>query len=195
MQRYLDDKWLALIALNLITFMAILFKSYTVTTPTTDLSPVTTQLTNISTKLDAPSSSTDLKPITKELTQLKNLIQQLQNKDSHQLGDLFSTGQDEIKKQLSQVANLLAKLDEQKHPIKRLPASKLPFKVISIDSIQDSSVASVAYNYKTQAIEQGDSLAGWKVIQLNFAKQLVEFENSDKSHVLVHLKGKDSSDA
>ena len=195
MQRYLDDKWLALMALNLIIFITILLKSYTVTTPTTDLSPVTTQLTDISTKLDTPSSSTDLKPITKELTQLKNLIQQLQLKDSHQLGDLFSTGQGEIKKQLSQVANLLAKLDEQKHPVKRLPASQLPFKVISIDSIQDSSVASVMYSYKTQSIEQGDSLAGWKVIQLNFAKQLIEFENSDKSHVLVHLKGKDSSDA
>lgn len=195
MQRYLDDKWLALIALNLIIFITILLKSYTVTTPTPDLSPVTTQLSSISKKLDAPSSSTDLNPVTRELTQLKNLIQQLQLKDSHQLGDLFSTGQGEMKKQLIQVVNLLAKLDEQKHPIKRLPVSTLPFKVISIDSIQDSSVASVAYNYKTQAIEQGDSLAGWKVIQLNFIKQLVEFENSDKSHVLVHLKGKDSSNA
>lgn len=195
MQRYLDDKWLALIALNLIIFITILVKSYIVTTPATDLSPVTTKLSSISTKLDAPSPSTDLKPITKELTQLRNLIQQLKLKDANQLGDLFSTGQGEIKKQLSQVVNLLAKLDEQKHPVKRLAASQLPFKVISIDSIQDSSVASVTYNYKTQAVEKGDSLAGWKVIQLSFAKQLVEFENSDKSHVLVHPKGEDSFDA
>lgn len=68
-----------------------------------------------------------------------------------------------------------------------LPASQLPFKVLSIDSIQEVPVASIAYHYKTQAMEKGDALAGWTVFEINYAKQTIEFENTDKAHVLVRL--------
>lgn len=193
MQRYLDDKWLALMVLNIITMIAIFIKGHSVKPQPIDLSDINLKLTSISQKLDVPSTQADLTPINQNLDQLKKLIHQLQSKDDHQLGNLFSTGQEEITKQLNQISFLLGKIEDQKHPIKRLPISALPFKVLSIDSIQEVSVVSIAYDYKTIGLEQGDSLAGWTIVQLNFSKQYIEFENSDKVHVVMHLKAKDSN--
>lgn len=76
-----------------------------------------------------------------------------------------------------------------------LPANQLPFKVLSIDSIQEVSVASVSYHYKTQALEKGDSLAGWTVFEIDFAKQTIEFENADNAHLRVHLSQQEVSHA
>ncbi len=79
--------------------------------------------------------------------------------------------------------------------MKILSASQLPFKVLSIDSIQEIPTVSLAYHYKTQALEKGDTLAGWTVFEIDFAKQIIEFENADKAHVLVHLNQHEVSHA
>ena len=188
MRRYLDSKWLVLVSLNALVVLLFCFKSQPINTQVQDLSSVENRLSAIESKLGQPVKSPDLTPINHNLKQLSQFIQQLQNKDDHQLGELFSTGQVAIKKQLDGIAELLTRLNEQKHPIKTLPASSLPFQVLSIDSIQDVSVASVLYDYKTQALEKGDSLAGWTVFQINFSRQFIEFENTDKAHVSLTLK-------
>ncbi|KTD23138.1 hypothetical protein [Legionella londiniensis] len=188
MRAYLDSKWLFLVLLNALVVLVVCFKSQAVKTQVQDLSFLENRLSAIESKLRQPVKEPDLTPINHNLKQLGQFIQQLQNKDDHQLGELFSTGQVEIKKQLDCIAELLTRLDDQKHPIKTLPASSLPFQVLSIDSIQDVSVASVLYDYKTKALEKGDSLAGWTVIQIDFASQFIEFENADKAHVTLTLK-------
>lgn len=188
MRRNLDSKWLFLVSLNVLLILLVCFKSQTVTTQAQDLSSLENRLSAIESKLGQPVKEPDLTPINHNLKQLRQFIQQLQNKDDHQLGELFSTGQIEIKNQLNRIAELLNRLDDQKHPIKTLPPSSLPFQILSIDSIQDISVASVLYDYKTKALDKGDSLAGWTVIQIDFARQLIEFENADKTHVSLTLK-------
>jgi len=188
MRRYLDSKWLFLVLLNALVVLVVCFKSQPVKTQFQDLSSLESRLSAIESKLGQPVKGPDLTPINHNLKQLGQFVQQLQNKDDHQLGDLFSTGQVAIKKQLDGIAALLTRLDDQKHPIKTLPASSLPFQVLSIDSIQDVSVASVLYDYKTQALERGDSLAGWTVIQIDFARQFIDFENTDKAHVSLTMK-------
>ncbi|HGF0738838.1 hypothetical protein QM437_05475 [Legionella pneumophila] len=188
MRRYLDSKWLFLVLLNALLVLLVCFKSQPVKTQVQDWSSLENRLSAIESKLGQPVKSPDLAPINHNLKQLGQFIQQLQNKDDHQLGELFSTGQVAIKKQLDGIAELLTRLDDQKHPVKTLPASSLPFQVLSIDSIQDVSVASVLYDYKTQALEKGDSLAGWMVIQIDFARQFIEFENTDKAHVSLTIK-------
>lgn len=188
MIRYLDGKWFLLVMLNTLVVLLVCLESQPVNTQVQDLSFLEKRLSAIESKLVQPVKSPDLSPINRNLKQLGQFIQQLQNKDDHQLGELFSTGQVAIKKQLDGIATLLSRLDEQKHPMKTLPVSSLPFQVLSIDSIQDVSVASVAYNYKTQALEKGDSLAGWTVVQIDFARQFIAFENADKAHVSLSLK-------
>ncbi|HAT9135650.1 TPA: hypothetical protein ACPYPV_000984 [Legionella pneumophila] len=188
MRRYLDSKWLFLVILNALVVLLVCFKSQPVKPNAQDLSSLENRLSAIESKLGQPVKGPDLTPINHNLKQLGQFIQQLQNKDDHQLGELFSTGQVAIKKQLDGISELLTRLDDQKHPIKTLPASSLPFQVLSIDSIQDVSVVSVSYDYKTQALEKGDSLAGWTVIQIDFARQFIEFENTDKAHVSLTMK-------
>ncbi|WP_133130226.1 hypothetical protein [Legionella yabuuchiae] len=189
MRHYLDSKWLLLLVLlNAVLVLFVCLKSQPVKTQIQDLSSLENRLTAITSQLRQPAKEPDLSSINHNLKQLSQFIQQLQNKDDHQLGEVFSTGQVAIKKQLNGIVELLSRLDEQKHPVKTLPARSLPFQVLSIDSIQDVSVASVAFNYKTQALEIGDSLAGWLVVQVDFARQFIEFENTDKAHVSLTLK-------
>lgn len=108
---------------------------------------------------------------------------------------MFTTEQGAIKKQLEGITDLLRHLDEKKQPVKMLSENQLPFKVLSIDSIQEIPVASIAYHYKTQALEKGDALAGWTVFEIDFAKQIIEFENADKAHALVRLNQREVSHA
>ncbi|VEG92565.1 hypothetical protein [Legionella spiritensis] len=188
MRRYLDSKWLLLVVLNTLVVLLVSLKNQPIANQVQDLSSLENRLSAIETKLGQPVNGPDLTPINHNLKQLGQFIQQLQNKDDHQLGELFSTGQVAIKKQLDGIAELLTRLDEQKHPVNTLPASSLPFQVLSIDSIQDVTVASVLYDYKTQALEKGDSLAGWTVAKIDFARQFIEFENTDKAHASLTLK-------
>lgn len=186
MKKFLDAKWLGLVALNLVVVVFVCVK-HPSSSSNNSLNGLEQKLTTIESQLSKPTQQPDLSPITDHIKQLRDFIQQMQNKDDHQLGELFSTEQAAIKSQLDGIQELLKHLDSQKQPVKMLPANALPFKVLSIDSIQEVSVASVVYDYKTKALEKGDSLAGWKVLDINFAKQTIEFENSDKAHVLIHL--------
>ncbi len=186
MKKYLDVKWVSLLALNILLIVCVCVKKQSVTNHN-ELNTFSKQLASIQTQLKQPAEQPDLSPITQNLKQLNTFIQQLQNKDDHQLGEMFTTEQAAIKKQLEGITDLIRHLDEAKQPLKMLPASQLPFKVLSIDSIQEIPVASIAYHYKTQAMEKGDALAGWTVFEINYAKQTIEFENSEKAHALVHL--------
>lgn len=186
MKKYLDIKWLSLLALNILLIVCVCVKKQSATNHN-ELNTFSKQLASIQNQLKQPVEQPDLSPITHNLKQLNTFIQQLQNKDDHQLGEMFTLEQVEIKKQLEGITDLLRHLDEAKQPVKMLPPSQLPFKVLSIDSIQEVPVASIAYHYKTQAMEKGDALAGWTVFEINYAKQTIEFENTDKAHALVHL--------
>ncbi|HAU1838712.1 TPA: hypothetical protein RJX18_000208 [Legionella pneumophila] len=186
MKKFLDAKWLGLVALNIVMVMFVCVKHQS-SSSINNLSDLEQKLTTIESQINKSIQQPDLSPITDHIKQLGDFIQQMQNKDDHQLGDLFSTEQADIKSQLDGIQELLKHLDSQKQPVKMLTASALPFTVLSIDSIQEISVASVAYDYKTQALEKGDSLAGWKILEIDFAKQTIEFENSEKVHVLIHL--------
>ncbi|HHF7365140.1 TPA: hypothetical protein ACPSKY_000232 [Legionella bozemanae] len=186
MKKYLDFKWVSLLALNVLLIVCVCVKKQSVTNHN-ELNKFSKQLVSIQTQLKQPSEQPDLSPITQNLKQLNTFIQQLQNKDDHQLGEMFTTEQAAIKKQLEGITDLIRHLDEAKQPLKMLAASQLPFKVLSIDSIQEVPVASIAYHYKTQAMEKGDALAGWTVFEINYAKQTIEFEDTNKAHVLVHL--------
>ncbi|HAT6977323.1 TPA: hypothetical protein JAN54_03420 [Legionella pneumophila] len=186
MKKYLDIKWLSLLVLNVLLIGFVYVKNQAPTNHQ-ELNTLGEQLASIQTQLKQPIEQPDLSPITQNLKQLNSFIQQLQNKDEHQLGEMFTTEQGVIKKQLEGITDLLRHLDERKQPVNMLSASQLPFKVLSIDSIQEVSVASIAYHYKTQALEKGDALAGWTVFEIDFAKQTIEFENADKAHVLIRL--------
>jgi len=192
MKHYLDDKWLILIALNLIVIMGIfLFKGRTSIEQTQDLSSIESQLSQIESKLSIKKPVIDFSALNHQFQQLKQLIQQIPQQDNSQLGALVTSGQNAINSQLNKVSLVLSQLSEQQQPFKYLTNNELPFKLLSIDSLQQTSVATVSYAYKTQALEKGDFLAGWKVIDIDFARQYIEFENADKAHVALNLQSQE----
>lgn len=179
MKKYLDLKWLSLFLLQGLLFVFICLKNQA-SIHNHELKELGERLITIQTQLKQPVEQPDFSPITQNLNQMGEFIQQLQNKDDHQLGELFTTEQIAIKNNsialstccvIWMIRNSLSKCFRQ---------ASYPFNVLSIDSIQEVSVASISYHYKTQALEKGDSLAGWKVFEIDFAKQTIEFENVEK---------------
>ena len=135
----------------------------------------------------APTPNFDLSPIKEEVQQLGVLINQM--RDDRSVDALLENGHTQIQTKLDAMYQLIEALENAEHPVKYLPETALPFKILSIDSLQHISVATVFYNYKTAALEKGDSLAGWEVIAIDFATQSIEFENADGAHIKTKFAG------
>lgn len=188
MKLWLKIKWLCLFTLNILLVLLCAVQFSLNSTQKKHITNLEQKIITLQQQLSQKKSAPDLTPITQNIKQLELFIQQLQHQDNHQLGELFSNEQASIKKQLDNIIELVRHLNTQKHPVKMLPPNQLPFQVLSIDSIQEIPVASVRYHYHTNALEPGDTLAGWKVIRIDFAKQTIEFANQEKIHSIVQLE-------
>lgn len=191
----ISRKWLGLIALNI---MLITGGLYLLAQPTphsvTDASGIDARLNdiqsrviNLQNEVKKPAEKIDLTSINQDFNKLAALIEQLKSKDDAQLNQLVNESRTDLSNKLNAIHQTIDSLDKKQHLIKYLPLTSLPFQVVSIDSIQQVSVASVAYDYKTIPLEKNDSLAGWTIVQIDFGKQHLEFENTNKERVLVNL--------
>ncbi|EHL32606.1 hypothetical protein [Legionella drancourtii] len=151
------------------------------------LDTIQAQLGALHQEVKKPTEAVDLSAINQDFNRLTSLIEQLKNNDETTLNRLINEHRSELTQKLDSLHNMVTALNKKQHPIKYLPVTSLPFKVISIDSIQHVSVATVAYNFKTTPLEKSDSLAGWTVINIDFGLQRMELENSNKEHVVVTL--------
>ena len=181
-----DFKYLTLIGVSACTILTIFISHQIqpkVSVPAPELKAIQHAIQN------TPVPKLDLSPIKAEVSALATLIKQMQNEDEASLNTLLTNTKTELQSKLDAIHNTIISLEEKQHPIKILPEAALPFKVISIDSLQHVSVATASYDFKTTALEEGDALAGWKVLDVNFATQSMEFENEDEAHVKVRLAG------
>lgn len=147
------------------------------------LNDIQSRVINLQNDVKKPAEKIDLSAINQDFNKLTTLIEQFKSNDNAKINE----NQAELTNKLDAIHQVINSLDKKQHPIKYLPLTALPFHVISIDSIQQVSVASVTYDYKTIPLEKNDSLAGWTVMQIDYGKQRVELENSDKERVLVTL--------
>lgn len=185
------------IALVSIGFVAtlLLVKYHLATKNTQDSTQIVTRLNNIQRQLDIlqkeakkPQVTVDLREINQELNKLIALIEQQKSKDEQTLNQLINEDRATLTHKLDALHEVVNALDKKQHPIKYLPVTKLPFKILSIDSIQQISVATVAYAFKTQPLEQSDTLAGWTVLHIDFGQQRMELENANKERVLFRME-------
>lgn len=184
------NKWIAIASLNLAFFAGLLFIKNGTTDSTTlnsRLDTIQSQLIHLQRAMQKPGEKIDLSSINQDFNKLTTRIEQLKTKEETQLNQLITENSTELTHKLDAIHQVMTSLDKKQHPITYLPASSLPFKVISIDSIQQVSVVSVTYDFKTIPMEKNDTLAGWTVLQIDFGKQGVEFINSNKEHVVVTL--------
>jgi hypothetical protein len=132
-----------------------------------------------------PVAGIDLSSMTQQVQQLSQQLEKVRSQNTNHFDQALNQTEDALSKQLDTIQRLVVTLDKQKTSIKFLPAKYLPFQVLSIDSIQHVPVASVTYDFKTVPLEKGDSLAGWRVISIDYGKQRIEFENARKERVLL----------
>lgn len=178
-----DLKWLGLLSFNvfLIVSTALYFHA------TQQIPDTASGFTSLNQAIENASNfKLDLSPVKDEISQLSTLIKQMQNQEEVPIDTLLSNTSSELQAKLDTIFAAIESLEEKTHPLKILPESALPFKVVSIDSLQHQSVATVSYEYKTTALEKGDSLAGWQVESIDFAKQTIALKN-DKGCVFVSL--------
>ncbi|EEZ95991.1 TPA: hypothetical protein VAI00_001354 [Legionella pneumophila] len=155
---------------------------------TTRLNEIQAQLGNLQQAARKPDEKVDLSAINQDFNKLATLIEQLKSKDDSTINQLITENRAELSRKLDALQEVINSLDKKQHPIKYLPVTALPFKVISIDSIQQVSVATVTYDFKTVPLEKNDKLAGWTVLQIDFGQQRIELENNNKERVVVTME-------
>ncbi len=189
------SKWVFIALVNVAIVGGLILRAMHLNDNTTDndvissrLNDIQSQLITLQTEIKKPVEKIDLSSINQDFNKLAGLIEQLKSTDEDKLNQLVLESRSELTQKLDTIHEVVSTLDKKKHPIKYLPITTLPFKVLSIDSIQQVSVASVTYDFKTVPMERGETLAGWSVLEIDFGKQRLVFENSNKDRVLVTLE-------
>ncbi|HCC3243546.1 TPA: hypothetical protein ACW6D3_002643 [Legionella pneumophila] len=187
-------KYLLAAGLGLTLAGVIVGINYFPTNKTNNSDVISHRLDTLQAQLDAlheevkkPVETVDLTVINQDFHKLTSLIEQLKNHNETDINRLINDNRTELTQKLDVLREMVRTLDKKQHPIKYLPINTLPFKVISIDSIQQVSVATVAYNFKTVPLEKSDQLAGWTVLSIDFGLQRMELENGNKEHVVVKM--------
>ena len=149
------------------------------------LNEMQSQLKTLGDALNKPLPEVNLNAVTQQIAELSTRLEQLRENDSKQLTETLAHTQKTLGQELHSIKEVVTHLDDKKSSVTYLPLKSLPFAIVSIDSIQQVSVASVAYDYKTIPLEKGDALAGWKVVSVDYGKQRIELENARAERVLV----------
>ncbi|STX81561.1 Uncharacterised protein [Legionella busanensis] len=153
------------------------------------LNELQNHLTSLETAVQKPFPQLDLSVLEQKIKELSREVKDIRqfNPDalSQHLEVRLSQTESSLSNQLNTLNQAVNTLKTANQSVKYLPAQVLPFVVTSIDSIQATAVATIAYDYKTVPVEKGDSLAGWKIVKVDFKHQQIEFENKNKKRVLL----------
>lgn len=151
----------------------------------TRLDELQDQLKALDAAVNKPFPEVNLNGVTQQIEQLSSRIEALRQSDSDKLAQTITHSEAAIGQELHSIKEVVTHLDDKTSPIKYVSIQNLPFTIVSIDSIQQVPVASIAYDYKTIPLEKGDSLAGWKVVCVDYSTQRVELENAKQERVVV----------
>ena len=106
----------------------------------------------------------------------------------------------EVQKISGQLNSIKEDIDSQINSLKKivshgsnnkeyLDATALPFQVISVDIIAGQSYATVNYENHIWPLTIGDSLAGWKIIYVDYDTEIIELINEKNQHVKIKIRG------
>lgn len=135
--------------------------------------------------VNKPSPQIDLSVTNQQIQDVSQQLERVHIRNAEHFDQSLNKTETALTNRLEAIQQLVRQLNEKPSPIKFLSTNALPFHVISIDSIQHIPVASIAYDFKTIPLEKDDSLAGWRLLHIDYGKQHIEFENAKKEHVLL----------
>ena len=146
------------------------------------------KMSTLQDSVNKPVTAVNLNPMTQLIQQLSQQLDDVRTQNANHLDQALNQTETTLTQRLDELQQMVRHLNDKQSPIKYLPPDSLPFSVVSLDSIQHVPVATLAYDFKHVPIEKGDSLAGWRVIAIDYGTQRIEFENDEKEHVLVTLE-------
>ena len=145
-------------------------------------------LSKLQDSVNKPALAVNLNPMTQQIQQLSQQLDDVRAQNSNHLDQALNQTETALITRLDEIQQMVRHLNEKQLPVKYLPPESLPFSVVSVDSIQHVSVATLDFDFKYVPLEKGDSLAGWRVISIDYGTQRIEFENAKKEHVLMTLE-------
>lgn len=149
------------------------------------LNALQSQIQSLGETARKPMPEVNLTAITSQIEHLSKSLNELRESDRKHLTKTLGQTEATLGQELHSIKAVVNHLDAQKSPIKYLSVKELPFAIVSIDSIQQVPVASITYDYKTIPMEKGDSLAGWKIVSVDYGRQRIELENARFERIVV----------
>lgn len=153
------------------------------------LNALQTQMTSLQEAVNASKPAINLDDITRQIEQISQDLDQLKAANAEQWSETLTKNlshtESTLGVQLASIKEAVNQIDKKQNKTVYLKPESLPFKVISLDSIQQVAVASVVYDFKTVPLEKGDGIAGWKVVSLDYGKQRLELENKKGERAVV----------
>jgi hypothetical protein len=152
-----------------------------------DLDALSDQVTRITEQLSSKRSVVDMDAIKQSLIQVTIQIKSISDENAESLRQFIQDENIVVNKKLDSLQLGVNSLQENMHKVTYVDEKELPFTVESVDLIQQQAVVTVRYDYKSQPLDVGYSMAGWELIKADFSKQTAEFINKKDQHILVHL--------
>lgn len=153
------------------------------------LNDLQSQIARLESSANRPLPEVNLSGLESQLNALAEQVKVMKSDHAQNISEQLSKSLNETEhhlgEKLSSIESVISHLDKKTPGIVYVAPEQLPFKVVSIDSIQQTPVASISYDYKTVPMEKGDKIAGWKVVAIHYGQQRIELENNKKEHVLL----------
>ena len=140
---------------------------------------------SLKTTANKPFPKVDLSAVTQQIQHLSQQLNDVRTQNRSHIDEALNKTEALLVSRLDALQEFVRHLEEKKMPTNYLSPEHLPFKIFSLDSIQNIPVASVFYDFKTIPLEKGDVLAGWRIVSIDYGKQRIVFENTQKARVLI----------
>lgn len=148
-------------------------------------------LSHIERTLSEKRSVVNVESLRKELARARGQATALAKQSNQLITQAIAKSTAQLNTRLETITQQLKMLQEKGKKIVFVHPSTLPFKVISINNIQQNDIVTIRYNHTTWPLNIGDYLAGWRLIHADFSAQRAEFVNQQKQHVMISLNRND----
>lgn len=156
--------------------------------------PLADQLNDISAKLahleqglSGNQAYMNIGQLKQSLAALQAQVSQVSQQSNHLLSEEIERSTKSLQQQLTTIKKSLSVMTIQRAHHKQLSANALPFKVVSIDNIQQADVVSVSYAHRILPLNMGEQLAGWTLLHANDADQHAQFQDQHGNQVMIQL--------
>lgn len=145
------------------------------------------KLAHIEASLSKDHTIVNVDQVRSDIANLATQVNQATARANAEISEQIKASTAALEQKLGQVNSQLVKLNRHSAHHRFLMVSSLPFKVMSIDNIQEADVVSVDYGHHVVPVDVGESIAGWTLVSANSAQQKAQFRNAHHEYVAINL--------